>query len=50
MALKWSSPFQSMQSIPTERLYPVTPGGYVVENLRHVGDLSAQAVTDDQGK
>ena len=39
VVLEWSNPFQSKQPIPTRCLYPVTPGGYTMENLRHVGDL-----------
>ena len=32
--LFWSSPFDARQPIPTKVLYPVTPGGYTMENLR----------------
>jgi hypothetical protein len=37
VTLSWSSPFEPRQPIPTRCLYPVTPGGYTMETLRHTG-------------
>ncbi len=39
VTLEWSSPFEPKQPLPTRCLYPVTPGGYLMENLRYVDDL-----------
>lgn len=41
--LHWSHPFQTKQSLPTSSLYPLTPGGYTMESLRHVGDMPKTA-------
>lgn len=41
--LQWSHPFQTKQSLPTSSLYPLTPGGYTMESLRHVGDIPKTA-------
>jgi hypothetical protein len=38
--LVWSNPFQAEQPVPTSSLYPLTPGGYTIETLRHVGDIA----------
>jgi len=35
----WSSPFEPKQLIPTRSLYPVTPGGYFMENLRYIVEM-----------
>ena len=35
--LFWSSPLEPKQVVPTKCLYPVTPGGYTMENVRYVG-------------
>ena len=35
--LSWSGPSLPKQVIPTRCLYPVTPGGYTVENIRYPG-------------
>jgi hypothetical protein len=43
--LQWSDPFQPKQPVPTSNLYPLTPGGYTVENLRHVGDVPMTATS-----
>ena len=34
VTLFWSNPFEPKQRIPTRCLYPVTPGGYTMENVR----------------
>jgi len=39
VTLEWSSPFEPKQLIPTRSLYPVTPGGYFMENLRYIVDM-----------
>ncbi len=43
IVLQWSSPFLPKQPIPTACLYPITPGGYTVDNLRHLGDLPRES-------
>jgi len=43
VTLEWSHPFQPKQPVPTSSLYPLTPGGYTVESLRYVGDISKTA-------
>jgi hypothetical protein len=39
LLLQWSHPFQPKQPIATSSLYPLTPGGYTIENLRHAGNI-----------
>jgi hypothetical protein len=37
VTLSWSSPFEKRQPIPARCLYPVSPGGYTMQTLRHTG-------------